>query len=132
MMAQRVVVYDVVAEPRRSNSGERLALKVDQRYRERKARDLKAFIPHLEAEVGVLEVSNQIILVQPSDRVVNLPPHQRAGSRHGLTHDKLFRGSRARQSGARMPVNVSPQGWIPVEFNAVMLNSAVGMMKPRA
>ena len=68
-MSQRVVVYDVVAEPRRSNSGERLALKVDQRDRERKARDLQAFIPNLEAEVGVLEVSNQVFLVEPSDGI---------------------------------------------------------------
>ena len=91
MMSPGVVVHDVVAEPRSSNSGERLALKMDQRDRERKAGDLQALLPNLEAEVGVLEVSNEIFLVEPSDRFVNLASHQRAGPSYGLAHDKLFR-----------------------------------------
>src|SRR5271166_910162 len=101
-MSPGVVADDIVAKVRASDGVERLALKVDKRDRERKAGNLQALLPHLEAKVGVLEISDEEFFVEASDGVVDLPSHQHACGCHSLPSREAFCRRRPWQSRSRM------------------------------
>src|SRR5947209_7577156 len=125
-MAPGIVAGDALAEAVGADSGERLALEMDQ-VDVAETDQLEIALPDLQAEIGVLEIADQETFIEAADGIEGIASHQHAGRGDRDLVLASRGGDRRFHAGARVLVQVGPPAWLPLKYHAVVLDRAVGI-----
>src|SRR5438105_12509176 len=104
-MAPGIVAGDALAEAVGADSGERLALEMDQ-VDVAQADQLEIALPDLQAEIRVLEIADQEALIEATDGIEGVAPYQHAGGGECYLVLAPRCSHRRFHAGARMLVQV--------------------------